>query len=157
MKQAVRVRDLMSERVVTVSETMTTDALATYLAHHDISGAPVVDIDGRLIGVVSMIDIGRARAVTADPVAVAGWVGVNDAANLTLEDLGQRYVEERVETVREIMRPDICQVAADASLVEVARLMCDHRSHRVVVTEGTKVVGIIASMDVLRMVAENRL
>jgi len=76
------------------------------------------------------------------------------AADLTLEDLGQRYVEERAFTVRDVMTPVIHQVPVTASAAEAARLMIDQHIHRLVVTQGKEPVGIITSLDLLKVVAE---
>ena len=73
---------------------------------------------------------------------------------MTLEDLGQRYVEERVVTVRDVMAPVIHHVAATATVAEAARIMVDRHIHRLVVTQGRQPVGMITSMDLLRVVAD---
>ena len=75
------------------------------------------------------------------------------AADLTLEDLGQRYVEERVVTVRDVMTPVIHNVPVTASVAEAARLMVDQHIHRLIVTQGKEPVGIITSLDLLKVVA----
>lgn len=79
-------------------------------SERDISGAPVVDSQGHLIGVVSMSDIGRNLAEPSDgePSRSSGFYR-DIAADLTLEDLGQRYVEERAASVRDVMTPVIHQ------------------------------------------------
>ena len=49
--------DLMSPEVLTVREDLPVADLAAFLMRHDITGAPVVDAEGRLVGVVSVVDI----------------------------------------------------------------------------------------------------
>ena len=149
------VKDLMNPDIMTVADEMTTDELARYLIEREISGAPVVDSQGHLIGVVSMTDIGRN---IAEPSDLSSSSGSNfyrdDTVDLALEDLGQRYVEERAVTVRDVMTPVIHQVPVTASVAEVARIMVDQHIHRLVVTQGRDPVGIITSMDLLKMVAD---
>jgi CBS domain-containing protein len=154
-RRARDARDLMSPNILTVSDDVTTDELARYLIEHEISGAPVVDGQGRLVGVVSMTDISRNLS-DPDDFASARWAGVarDESSDVTLEDLGQRYVEERAATVRDVMTPAIHQVPVTASIADVARLMVDQHIHRVVVTEKNEPVGIITSMDLLRMLAD---
>ena len=149
------VKDLMNPDVMTVADDMTTDALARYLIEREISGAPVVDSEGQIIGVVSMTDIGRNMAEPSDVETSrrSGFYRDIDA-DLTLEDLGQRYVEERAFTVRDVMTPVIHQVPLTASAREAARLMIDQHIHRLVVTEGKEPVGIITSLDLLKVVAD---
>jgi CBS domain-containing protein len=55
--------------------------------------------------------------------------------------------------VRDVMTPVVHQVPASASVAEAARIMVDHHIHRLVVTQGKEPVGIISSMDLLRVIA----
>jgi predicted transcriptional regulator len=145
----------MNPDIMTVADEMTTDELARYLIEREISGAPVVDSQGHLIGVVSMTDIGRNMAEPSDVESLRSSGFYRDiAADVMLEDPGERYVEERGATVRDVMTPVIHQVPVTASVGEAARIMVDQHIHRLVVTQGKEPVGIITSMDVLKMVAE---
>jgi predicted transcriptional regulator len=146
------VKDLMNPDIMTVADEMTTDELARYLVEREISGAPVVDSQGHLIGVVSMTDIGRKMAEPSELTSSNFYR--DDGMDLTLEDLGQRFVEERAVTVRDVMTPVIHKVPVTASVAEVARIMVEQHIHRLVVTEGSDPVGIITSMDLLKMVAD---
>ena len=122
----------------------------------EISGAPVVDSQGHLIGVVSMTDIGRNLAEPSDLISTrASTFYRDDAREFTLEDLGQRYVEERAVTVRDVMTPVVHQVPVTASVAEVARIMVEQHIHRLVVTQGKEPVGIITSLDLLKVVADH--
>jgi CBS domain-containing protein len=67
--------DLMNPKVLAVREDMTLRELAAYLIHHQITGAPVEDGGGRLVGVVSTVDI--AEAMLTDP----GEAGIGDDAS----------------------------------------------------------------------------
>ena len=155
MNRAHSAKDLMSPHIMTVADDMTTDDLARYLVEHEISGAPVVDDQGHLVGVVSMTDIGRNVAEPAQA-GSSGEPGFyrDDAPEVTLEDLGQRYVEERAVLVRDVMTAAVRQVTVTASVAAVARLMVEQHIHRVVVTQGKEPVGIITSMDLLKWVAD---
>jgi predicted transcriptional regulator len=152
MGKTRNVKDLMNPDIMTVADEMTTDELARYLIEREISGAPVVDSQGQLIGVVSMTDIGRNVAEPSELTSSNFYR--DDGMDLTLEDLGQRFVEERAVTVRDVMTPVIHKVPVTASVAEVARIMVEQHIHRLVVTEGSDPVGIITSMDLLKMVAD---
>jgi predicted transcriptional regulator len=155
MSKTRKVKDLMSPDIITVADEMTTDELARYLIEREISGAPVVDGQGQLIGVVSMTDIARNMAEPPD-FASPGSSGFyrDDTTDLRPEGSGQRYIEERAVTVRDVMTPVIHHVPVTASVADVARVMVDRHIHRLVVTQGTDPVGIITSMDLLKMVAD---
>jgi predicted transcriptional regulator len=155
MSRTRNVKDVMNPDIMTVADEMTTDELARYLIEREISGAPVVDNQGHLIGVVSMTDIGRNMAEASDVELsrISGFYR-DIAADVMLGDPAERYVEERTVTVRDVMTPVIHQVPVTASVAEAARIMVDQHIHRLVVTQGKEPVGIITSMDVLKMVAE---
>lgn len=126
MSTTRNVKDLLNPDIMTVADDITTDELARYLIEREISGAPVVDSQGHLIGVVSMTDIGCNMAESSDVESSRSWGFYRDvAADLTLEDLGQRYVEERAVAVRDVMTPVIHQVPVTASVAEAARMMVD--------------------------------
>jgi predicted transcriptional regulator len=152
MSHTRNVKDLMNPDIMTVPEDMTTDALARYLIEREISGAPVVDSQGHFIGVVSMTDIGRTMAEPADESSRPSGFYRDVAADLTLEDLGQRYVEERAVSVSDVMTPVIHQVPVTATAAEAARIMVEQHIHRLVVTQGNEPVGIITSLDLLKMI-----
>jgi predicted transcriptional regulator len=154
MNRAQRVKDVMSPDIMTVADDMTTDELARYLTEHEISGAPVVDGQGQLVGVVSMTDIGRQMAEPTEfRVPERSEFYRDTADDVTLEDLAQRFVEQRAVAVRDVMTPVVHHVPAGAPVAEAARIMIDNHIHRLVVTQGREPVGIITSMDLLRVVA----
>jgi predicted transcriptional regulator len=151
------VKELMSADIMTVADDMTTDEVARYLIEHEISGAPVVDEQGHLVGVVSMTDIGRALAEGLEAGSSSeAEVGAR-VEDVSLEEAGRRYIEGRAEdralTVRDVMTPAIHQVPVTASAAEVARRMVEQHVHRLVVTQGKEPVGIITSMDLLKAIA----
>ena len=154
MKQAQRVKDVMNPDIMTVADDMSTGELARYLTEHEISGAPVVDGQGHLIGVVSLTDIGRQMAEPSEFPSSGHSEFYRDAGDsMTLEDLAERFDEERGVAVRDVMTPVVHQVPASASVAEAARIMVEQHIHRLVVTQGREPVGIISSMDLLRVIA----
>jgi predicted transcriptional regulator len=153
------VKDVMNPDIMTVADDMTTDELARYLTEREISGAPVVNSQGHLVGVVSMTDIGRQLAEPSEFVSSrrsefydAGEDAGDDAP---LESLEQRFIDDSAVAVRDVMTPVVHQVPATAPIAEAARIMVEHHIHRLVVTQAREPVGIITSMDLLRVVAEH--
>jgi predicted transcriptional regulator len=152
MDNARRVKDVMNPDIMTVADDMTTDELARYLTEREISGAPVVNSQGHLIGVVSMTDIGRHLAEPSEFASSRRSDFYDAGDDATLE---QRFVEDRTVAVGDVMTPVVHHVPASAPIAEAARIMVEQHIHRLVVTDAREPVGIITSMDLLRVVAEH--
>lgn len=155
MNDARRVKDVMNPDIMTVADDMTTDELARYLTEREISGAPVVNSQGSLVGVVSMTDIGRHLAEPSEFESSRRSEFYRDTVDeRAVEDFEQRVLEDRAVAVRDVMTPVVHHVSASAPIAEAARIMVEQHIHRLVVTQGRQPVGIITSMDLLRVVAE---
>ncbi|HXO43099.1 MAG TPA: CBS domain-containing protein [Thermoanaerobaculia bacterium] len=163
--------DLMNPKVLAVREDMTLRELAAYLIHHQITGAPVEDGGGRLVGVVSTVDIAEAMLVgpaDADAGASAGAdLGSSPGAVVEAEVAGnagnarnagndedEPYLEEDDVLVRDIMTPAIESVPEDATVSEVASRMLDSHVHRLLVTRDGRPVGIITTSDLLGLLID---
>lgn len=147
-------RDVMNDEILTVTEDMSVHELATFLTDHEISGAPVEDVDGRLIGVVSTTDLARTAfesgsAEDDEHPFYRSWA----EDSLDLDDLEDLHIEEEGLMVKDIMTPTVFAVEADAPVSHVARSMLDGHLHRLLVIEGQKVVGIVSTSDLLRLLA----
>lgn len=147
-------RDIMTPDVIRVHDDWTLSELAATFTEHMITGAPVIDHARRLVGVVSTTDLARHRTIRAvrDMVPhdfyVRGWERLSDDAH-------GFFVEEDSEVkVRDIMTPMIFSISANASLAEMADTMIRGRVHRLIVTEGHEVVGIVTTLDMLKAFRE---
>lgn len=156
MRQMVA-RDVMNSEIVTVRDDMNVEEVAGILADNEISGAPVEDGDGRLVGVVSVTDIALAAAQGAQLAPdrsnpafyVRGWEESVDP-----EDMRGLHLERENFLVREIMTPAVYSVPEDTPVSEIAETMIDSHIHRVLVTRGEQVVGIVTSSDLLGLLVE---
>jgi CBS domain-containing protein len=59
--------------------------------------------------------------------------------------------------VRDIMTTEVIAVGADHPLRDIARTLADRRLHRVLVTEGRRLVGLVTTLDFVRAIADGRL
>lgn len=152
----VTVKDIMSADVITVRDDMTVQEVATFLTENQISGAPVEDSEGRVIGVVSFADIARAAAEPgldedrAEPDFFArGWEEASSP-----EDFRTLYAEVPGLTAREIMTPSVFSIGCDQPVSGAARLMLDAHIHRVLVIQDHKLMGIVTTSDLLELLTE---
>ncbi len=150
-------RDVMNENVLTVSVDWTARELAEFLTDNEISGAPVVDEEGHVVGVVSLTDLARAEIedgrLVPDRSGPDYWMRSFED-DIGAEELQGLRVEHEGPTVREIMNPAVFSVDEETSVSEVARSMIDAQIHRVLVTRGRKIVGIISTTDLLGLLVE---
>ncbi|MFO0552995.1 MAG: CBS domain-containing protein [Polyangiaceae bacterium] len=152
----LKARDVMTHKVLCAEAVWTLDELVSFLAEHGISGAPVIDEKGAIVGIVSVTDVARQRIPERMPMSDSG-------------DLLERAFDERIgpdelrgmsafapdgTTVREIMTPMVFDVTEDTPVAEVADLMIRGRIHRVVVMRRGRAVGIVSSLDLLRIVRD---
>lgn len=169
----LRARDVMTRQVVTLRGDDTLRQAALILRAARISGAPVVNEIGRPVGILSATDIvtyqheggavapeskGSAQEarqrVERDNGADAEETGEDAASDGSdwelLEATGFRVEQVPEVRVEEYMSPSVVSVTEDATLVDVARTMCQNHLHRLLVvnTEG-RLRGIISTMDVL--------
>jgi CBS-domain-containing membrane protein len=133
------VRDVMTTEVVTVSPRARVKAAIQLLDHHQITAMPVVDGEGRLVGVVSEADVLRDalmpdRRTHELPVSTEGRTG-------TL-------------TVNDVMTRLPMSVTADADLSVAASVLVDTAIKSLPVVEGERVVGMVSRRDVISVLAK---
>ena len=140
--------DLMNPEVLTVQTEMTVRDLASFLIDNEISGAPVADTEGRLVGVVSLADI--AAAATGEDRSGedgSGYFGRAWDDSLDEEDVEDLPLDGM--RVADIMTPQVFSVKEDATVSEIASLMLKGHLHRLLVTREDRAVGIITTSDLL--------
>jgi CBS domain-containing protein len=156
--------DLMNPDVLTVPDDMPVRELARFLVDNDITGAPVEDDAGHLVGVVSVFDIARLVGEDGDdfeledPEDTAAGNGATDPDGLDDElDGGEADDEDGVDDdllVEDIMTPAVWTVSEDATVPEVASLMLKEHLHRLVVVRQDEPVGIISTSDLLGLLMD---
>ena len=143
-------RDIMNADVISVLSTMDLRELAKLFLKQGISGAPVIDAEGNLEGVVSQTDLifytltrDDELVMESDFYQVARMEGGHIPQGFQIEDCNSGCVAD-------VMTPVVHSVNADATIRTVANLMTTEHVHRVIVRDGHKVAGIISALDVLK-------
>ncbi len=151
-------KDVMNPNVISVPADWTIEELSQFLIDKAITGAPVKDENGKLIGVVSLTDIVRhdslaeinLRADEPHDYYMHGW-----EERLAPEELTSFHVEDKPQAfVRDVMTPMIFKVDENTSIQEVADTMIGGRVHRLLVTHAGRVVGIVTTMDMLKVIRD---
>ena len=137
---------IMTREVQTIPASATLEEAARLLIERDITGAPVVDEDGNVVGIVSESDLmSEAKREAALPhIAAFGFF-------LAKEEALQRiYHGGRTLPVEGLMSRDVVTVTEEMPVQEVADLLVRRKINRVPVLRDGKLVGIITREDVLR-------
>lgn len=137
--------DLMQrELITTTAETAIEDAVRLMVANR-ISGLPVVDSTGALLGILSEGDLLR-RAELGTEARVPAWLGW-----LTGQGRAAReYVREHARKVGDVMTAPAISVTPQTELAEVVALMESRRIKRVPVVQGGRLVGMLTRCDLVR-------
>ena len=117
-----RAKDIMTSTVITADEGMlVTDVIKLLLRWH-ISGLPIVDSEGQLVGIITEHDVLNF--------ALSGHAADTEAS--------------------EVMTKNVVTYSPDTLVVEVINYFAAHRVRRVPVVDGGKVVGVISRRDIVR-------
>jgi len=140
--------DVMTRDVVSVGPDSSVLEAVRLMLQHKISGLPVLDGSGALVGIVTEGDFLR-RAETGTQRKRARWieflVGPGKLAN--------EYVHASGRKVEEVMSPEVQTVSEDAPLEKIVHLMERHRIKRLPVVRGATVVGIVTRANLVRALA----
>ena len=120
----MRARDLMEKSVITIAAETPITEVQRLFVDDEIHGAPVVDDDGRVLGVISTADVLR---------------------------VGQEYGDRIGDlTAADAMTKDLVSAAPSATAAELAAVMTQQRVHRILIIEDRALVGIVTSFDLLK-------
>ena len=145
----MRAHQIMTRRVLTVVASSSIVQAANIMLKNHVSGLPVVDRTGKLVGILSQGDFIR-RAEIGTQRKRARWLKILVGPGTVASD----FVHERGRKVEEIMTLEPYTVAEDATLEEVVQLMEQHNVKRLPVMRADKLVGIVTRSNLLQAVAE---
>lgn len=144
----MRTHQIMTRHVISVeADTPLLEAAKLMLQHH-ISGLPVVDRAGKLIGIVSEGDFIR-RSEIGTQRKRGRWLKFLLGPGTSATD----FVQAHGRKVGEVMTEDLCTVTEGAPLEDAVRLMERRNVKRLPVLRGEELVGILTRSDLLRAVA----
>lgn len=135
----MKVKELMTKNVLSVKKNISIRKLVKLLGEHSITGAPVVDDDGKLIGIVSSTDVIHA---------IDHLIRVHISIDEQQENKG------KYNWVDGIMTSKVITVSEEDDVREVFHTLVERKIHRVPVVRDGKPVGIISSLDACRLVSD---
>ncbi len=143
-----KARDIMTTEVITVTPETTVQELAQLLTTNNISGAPVLDASGSLLGVVTQSDL----IVQKKKIHIPSMITLLDSF-IYLEN-PDRMIKEMKKfagsKVEDILSKDPLTVDEDTPLEEIATIMAEKNIHTLPVTKEEELVGVIGKKDIIK-------
>lgn len=145
-------QDIMTRDVITVKENATVRELAALLLTSNISGAPVIDETGKVIGVVTESDLIFQNKKVHLPTAFA----ILDAFVFLErpEKMEQELKKMAGSRVGDICSRKLISVTPETELEELATLMAEKKIHTLPVMAAGNLVGVIGKSDIIRTIAQ---
>jgi CBS domain-containing protein len=144
----MRARDVTVRAVVTTSPDTTVEGLARLMINLRISGVPVMNTDGTLVGIVTEGDLLRRVETGTEPQRSHSSETFSSNSQLAAE-----YVKSHAKRVADIMTREVFSVEEMATLGEIADLLETKHIKRVPVVHDGKIVGIVSRADLLKVLA----
>jgi CBS domain-containing protein len=144
----MKAADVMTHPVVTIESDASVTTAVNLMLQNRISGVPVVDRAGKLVGIVTEGDFLR-RTETGTEQRRPRWLEFLLGPGRGAGD----YVKSHARRVAEVMTAEVLSVGLDTPLDEIVRLMERRHVKRVPVVENGKIVGIVSRANLLRVLA----
>ena len=141
-------KHIMTWPVFSIGPDATVLQAVQLMLRHKISGLPVIDADGQLLGIVTEGDFLR-RAETATERHRPNWLNFLVGPGR----LADEYVHTHTRNIADVMTPEPYTVTEDTSLEEVVKLMEKHRIKRLPVVRDGELVGIVSRANLLHALA----
>ncbi len=148
LKADLQASDVMTREPVCVEPSTSIRTLARVFEEHEISGAPVVDVDGRVIGVVTKTDLIR-RCAEGSPDLPPAYL-FEAMCEQESADAMAEFPPEAIFCVEDFMTEDPLMVSPGMSAASIARELHERRIHRAIVVDAERhPVGVVTSLDLL--------
>lgn len=144
-------REIMNKDVILLQEDTTIEEVAEILTKNKISGAPVVNKEGKMVGLVTEGDLLQRETNPRAP----GYLNILGAFIYIngLERFREDLKKIAATKTSEIMTTNVISVDSGTKVEKVAALLMEHNIKRVPVIEGDRIIGIISRADIIRAMA----
>ncbi|PKM83710.1 MAG: hypothetical protein CVU88_01555 [Firmicutes bacterium HGW-Firmicutes-13] len=147
----MKAKDFMHRNIIIARKDMTLKEAAVRMSDYKVSGLPVIDDEGNLIGIITDSDILKYRQKINLPEAMR-------LIEYFMEEIDPQSIEDNIrsilnEKVKDVMTTRLITVNEEALLGEIIRKFAEHHISRIPVVRGRKPVGIIAREDVTKIFA----
>lgn len=157
MAGELKAKDVMKKNVITINPEATVAELAQTLKDNRVTGVPVVDDNNKLVGVISGTDVIKRCDYVSKELA-----RYEDEEDYDPYDgcvhIHRYFTEEFFDMkVKDLMSTPVYSMSPEDSLVDVCKTLSNKRIHRVILAENDEVKGIIATLDIVKLIADGKL
>jgi CBS domain-containing protein len=145
----MQARDIMTRNVITIAPGAPLSEAIKKMVEARVSGLPVVDAEGKLVGILTEGDLLRRVELKTDKPR-SRW----QQFLLGPAKEAEEYVKTHGLKVEDVMTRDVVAVGEDAPIEQVAEIMESRNVRRVPVLRGEVLVGIVSRADLIRVVGE---
>jgi len=145
-------REIMNKEVITIQEDSSIEEVARILTENNISGAPVINKNGKIVGMVTEGDLLHKETNPRVPAFLSilgSFIYVSG-----VERYREDFKKLAATITSEIMTTELITVSGDVEIDDVADLMIEHNIKRVPVVEKDTIIGIISRADIIKTLAK---
>ena len=148
----MKARDIMHKKIITIGRETSLKEAAILMSANRVSGLPVLDDSGRLIGIITDSDILKYRQKKNLPEYLR-------LLESFIEEIDPESIEENIRVilrkkVKDVMTTHLIMVTEETQIGQIISKFAEHHISRMPVVKKNKLVGIIAREDVIKALAE---
>ena len=148
----MKASEIMSSPAITITPETSIQSLTRLMREKQISGLPVVDADGELLGVVTELNLIARNAPVHEPHYLAVLSGLLPLGLTQYRDYKQQLRQVLATTAEQLMTTDVESVTPATELEDLVRLMAHPETILLPVLEANRVVGVVTRTDVVRLI-----
>ncbi|MBI4243532.1 MAG: CBS domain-containing protein [Planctomycetes bacterium] len=149
----ISVKEIMKSPVLFINSEWRLSDAASFFLEHSVSGAPVLDDQGKTIGVLTLKDIARYTMWHLEVEEYEEDLGGSKkSTGVDQVSLPQNYKLDKMTctTVRQVMSVGVITVSDEVTISKILGVMMKNRIHRVFVKKAGKIIGVVTTMDIIR-------
>ncbi len=148
----MQVQEIMSSPAITVGPETKISEIARIMREQQISGVPVVNAQGQLLGMITELELIERSAPVREPRYLAVLSGLIPVSLAEFRDYKEQVRRVLATNAQELMYTEVLTITPTAVLEEVMQTMLDPATASLPVVEAGKVIGIVTRTDLVRVI-----
>ena len=144
----LKAKDIMTTKVLTVSEETGVEELARLFEERGVNAMPVLDQAGQMVGIVTQTDLVEQDKPLHIPtvISIFDWVIYLESE----KNFKDEVAKITARTVGSLCARDVVTCSPETPVSEIAEMMVEHKAHLIPVVEGKTLLGVVARLDIIR-------